>query len=745
MKDMKSSITQMIESCEKEPIHIPGSIQPFGYLIAFKADSLEVTYCSSNIDVLCGRSLSDIVGFSVQDLFPDSAFNEIITSQNRAEKNIHRVWIQEKQYYLTIHTTDTFHILEIEPADTTEDLPLLSIEEINDFIHRIQAEPTMLQLCQVVTGYIRQKLEFDRVMIYRFFEDNSGEVLAESLTDGLEPYLGLRYPEGDIPKQARDLYLRNLVRIIPDVSSIPVSLFGSTKKTDDIDQLDLSDAVLRSVSPIHIQYLKNMGVGASFSVSIIQNKKLWGLISCHHLTPKNLSPYQRQACLLYSRLLSSQLEVHMQAGSLALIKKTDFHLDYLLKQLSRNDLSYRYFIQSIDLMHLTGSTGVIAFLDGILYQTEQTPPLEIVERLGEYLHQNIGNETFISESVIRFFPEIEPFLSQLAGILYCPLDKHRKDYIMWIKPEQVQSIPWAGQPPQTDPLTGHKSMTPRSSFAAWIEQVKGQSEKWHPYQISAARRLAPTLQRNLYQLYMDREKDKQDELVLLNQQLRNTTEELEAFSYTVAHDLRTPLRAINAYTRILLAETESVLSPQSGQILKDITRNATQMGVLIDSLLEFARIGQKEIIRGHINMQQLVHTILSKLKENTLFDMETIRIDSLENTSGDPVLMGQVWFNLLSNAIKYTQYMPHRRIEIGCKKDEKQIIYSVKDNGAGFDMKYYDKLFGVFNRLHDITLFEGTGIGLAIVKKIIERHSGKVWATAVPNLGATFFFSLPNI
>ncbi len=229
------------------------------------------------------------------------------------------------------------------------------------------------------------------------------------------------------------------------------------------------------------------------------------------------------------------------------------------------------------------------------------------------------------------------------------------------------------------------------------------------------------------------------------QQLEFINKELEAFSYSVSHDLRAPIRAISGFSKILSQDFADKLGQEGLKYLQLIINDSKRMGLLIDDLLAFSKLGRKEVSLSEINMTSLVEGIWSEL----LFDEATkikieFKLNSLPNAMGDPSLIKQVWINLISNAIKYSQYKEKTIIEISALKKEDVIVYSIEDNGAGFDMQYYDNLFGVFQRLHSQEEFDGTGIGLAIIQKIIHRHNGTVWAESKVEEGACFHFTLPN-
>ena len=251
-------------------------------------------------------------------------------------------------------------------------------------------------------------------------------------------------------------------------------------------------------------------------------------------------------------------------------------------------------------------------------------------------------------------------------------------------------------------------------------------------------------------------KQAEDDIRKLNDELENkvvertaqlefVNKELESFSYSVSHDLRAPIRAINGYTRILVEDHADKLDTDARKVLQSIMNNSKKMGELIDDLLAFSKLGRKQVTVSDINMAALVQYVQDDLSFDNNENVPHFVTKLLPPAKGDQSLIKQVWINLISNAIKYSKYKPTINIEIGAYEKDDLVVYYVKDEGAGFDMQYYDKLFGVFQRLHSQQEFEGTGIGLAIVQKIVHRHNGTVWAQSKLNEGSIFYFSLPNI
>jgi signal transduction histidine kinase len=235
------------------------------------------------------------------------------------------------------------------------------------------------------------------------------------------------------------------------------------------------------------------------------------------------------------------------------------------------------------------------------------------------------------------------------------------------------------------------------------------------------------------------------ELMLANNELKKAQEELGAFSYSVSHDLRAPIRAINGYTQILLEDHAETINEDGKLVLQALINNSKKMGMLIDDLLAFSKLGRKQVTSTAINMNALLKAVVADIIIEEGAPIPIYEMENLAQANGDQSLIRQVWINLISNAIKYSKYKPEIRIKITSIAREDKIVYCVQDWGAGFDMEYYDKLFGVFQRLHSQEEFDGTGIGLAIVQKIVNRHHGTVWAESKLDAGASFYFSLPDI
>jgi light-regulated signal transduction histidine kinase (bacteriophytochrome) len=343
---------------------------------------------------------------------------------------------------------------------------------------------------QACAEQVRSLTGFDRVMIYRFLEDGSGTVIAETKSEEMESYLGLHYPESDIPKQARELYRTNWMRSIPDVSYTPLPLHPETNPSTRAP-LDLSHSVLRSVSPLHVQYLKNMGVGASMSLSIVHRDQLWGLIACHHRTPHFAPCDARAACEIFAQVYSLQLESRLHAETYEYsLQQRSVHQQMVTRLAREEHLSDGLIRYRPNLLDLIQADGVAVWVDGEFGEVGHTPGAAAVQSLVRQLDQREDEGVFSTACLAEEVPECAGVLGDTAGLLALSVSRARKDYILWFRREIVETVTWAGNPTKAIQKVGtEERLTPRASFAAWRETVRGRSRPWQPNEIEAAQAL----------------------------------------------------------------------------------------------------------------------------------------------------------------------------------------------------------------------------------------------------------------
>ncbi len=741
---MTLQTTQDIDltACEREPIHIPGSIQPHGILLAIRLPDLTLAYSSANIAEIFGLDPADALEQPLAEVLPllsrefeaqladpppvgTTRYLRTITIPTRAG---------ERRYEAAMSRSGACAVLELEELPTEAVSSLDSLyPTLRRFVEQLQGASSVEVLCHLAAQDIRRMTGFDRVLIYRFDELWNGTVIAEDRNEVLPSYLDLRFPASDIPAQARELYRRNRLRIIPDANYTPVPI-----QSRDSAPLDLSDSVLRSVSPVHLEYMRNMGTLASMSISILRDGELWGLISCHNEGPKRVSLQVRNACDFLTQIFSLQLE----ARENTILAENRVRLGTVQTRLLAHMAAEDYFIAGLvnnpkDLMLLAGAQGVAVVTQDHCWCLGQSPDEEQVKDLSAWLSRHHQEDVFSTDRLGEFYPAAKAYADRASGLLSISISKAQSSYVLWFRPEVVQTVKWGGNPQKpVQEEAGSLRLHPRRSFEIWKETVREQSLAWDQSEIEAVKEL-----RNAIVGIVLR---RAEELAALSEELRRSNKELEAFSYSVSHDLRAPFRHIVGYSELLKKQEWSELSEKGKRYIDTIIESAYTAGTLVDNLLRFSQMGRTALKPRQIDMNALIDEIRHQLTMHTPGRRIEWVIGDLPHLTADPVLIRLVFENLLDNAIKYTRPREKARIEIGSTRKEGETVIFVRDNGVGFDMKYVEKLFGVFQRLHRMEEFEGTGIGLANVRRIVERHGGRAWAEGALDRGATFSVALPD-
>jgi light-regulated signal transduction histidine kinase (bacteriophytochrome) len=750
------STTKAIEEldlagCDREPIHIPGSIQPHGFLLVFTGEELQAIQASRNAAVFLGRPLEWILGGTLRDVLGrrvDEMLRATLDSIEEAGRPRYLGSVslgppgRAERFSIGAHRFQGALILEFEPVGhefpaTFENIYPLS----NDFIGRVQAAHSIEELNQLAAIEIRRLTGFDRVLIYRFDPDWCGTVIAEDRNDELPSLLDHRFPASDIPKTARELYRRNRLRLIADAGYEPVTIVPALRP-DTGSPLDLTYSSLRSVSPFHVEYMRNMGTLASMSISIIRDGELWGLISCHHSTPRTVPFLIRAACDLLGQVLSLQLEARdhnaeyehriglklIQSKLLASMAAEEDYRDGLVRERD-------------ELLKLASAGGAAIVADDRCTLIGQTPTEADVRRLVKWLDSNIKEEIYSTHSLSSVFPEAAGYAEKASGLLAISISKLHASYVLWFRPEVMRTLKWAGNPSKAaayDEEDGLLRISPRKSFEIWQETVRHKSDPFRTSEVEAVVEL-----RNAIIGVVLR---KAEEMAELTSELERSNRELEAFSYSVSHDLRAPFRHIVGYSELLRESADTRLGPDERRYIEVIVNSAQQAGTLVDSLLSFSRMGRQQLNRRDVNMNELVAEAIRELSITLSADRKiTWRVSTLPMVWADVMMLRQVVQNLLANAVKFTEPRVEATVEVGSFSDEREDIFFVRDNGVGFDMQYVGKLFGVFQRLHRMEDFEGTGIGLANVRRIVTRHGGRTWAEGALGVGATIYFTLPKI
>ncbi|MBR0994634.1 GAF domain-containing protein [Bradyrhizobium japonicum] len=485
-----------LTSCDTEQIHLLGGIQPIGFLISVSTD-WQVLRASANVSHYLEVDPNEIIGSPV-----DRALNADLLHDIRGRlQTVAGTGIVERLFGQTlkadgplfdvaVHISGRETVLEFEPATGLRHAPL---SVLRSMLARVEHQTNPQSIYREAARQIRALTGFDRVMVYRFSEDGTGEVVAESAASGLPSFLGLRYPASDIPVQARALYRRNYLRIIADVDAEPVLLLPAA--VPGTDQLDLSMSSLRSVSPIHLEYLRNMGVRASMSISILLRGELWGLIACHHREPISVDLEVRSTAELFGQMFSYMLESREREDEAAFERRTRVVHDQIAAAFAAPDGSLRNIPEFLTGMSdYIPSDGVGIYIDGHISLSGVTPTREEFLQLVRFLNRTASGRVFATNCISDAFPPAADYPMRAAGVLSIPISRIPRDYVVFFRREVAKTVTWAGEPTKPEIVGPHGvRLTPRKSFEAWRQLVQNQSENWRAREISAAEALRATL------------------------------------------------------------------------------------------------------------------------------------------------------------------------------------------------------------------------------------------------------------
>lgn len=725
-------------NCHKEPIHIPGKVQDHGFLIAVDR-SYKITFCSENVIDFLGITAESLLNqpAGVLDEYlrrtePPDFITQLIrlahTDQGFEPFNPYPLTLKSLPFNLIISRSDQFYLLEFEPelSDLRADLQRIVGRSLSEMLS--DSNPTSILNKSV--GKIKEIIGYDRVMIYKFHADGHGEVVAEMKNDDLEPFLGLHYPATDIPKQARELYKKNLTRLISNVHTTPSAIL--TTPEGGKAPLDLTNSALRAVSPIHIQYLKNMGVASSFSISLVNEDELWGLVACHNYTPRFINYKERDAAKLIGQVLSSALSFRMLEQDEQNASRFKASTDVLVRQLIRDsNIEDALFQNKVTLLDAVDATGVVLYFDNEIRTLGNVPGEDFLDGLATWLDVNMEPDIYATQKLSEIYPDAFAYKGIASGMLVCRLSRALKEYMIWFRPEVITTINWAGNPDKAVQFTGNDllDISPRKSFEVWSDEVKSTAQPWLNEELQSALRLKEEIRFAISR--------KAAELRVLNEKLKEAYDELDAFSYTISHDLKNPLSSIKSYSQILMRNFN--LEPKAQHMVSRILSGAEKMQSMIQDVLSYSKVGQTGAEYKRVNMDNL----LNELKQELLISYNDtsleININDVQDIYGEETMVMQVFSNLIGNAAKYSKQASKPVVNINAVDLGHVVEYSIQDNGIGIDPAEQDKIFELFTRSSEVNEFEGTGVGLSIVKKIMSKHGGKVWVNSEIDKGSTFF------
>ncbi len=478
-----------ITNCDQEQIHIPGSVQAFGAMIACSKNG-QITRASENVIDIFEISATDLIGKNISSIFDEEELKKIDRSSSELLRPSVLLSLKNgKQVNALWHSaTEEYYFDLISQTATHEDYSA----KISKLGVKLSQTTSETQFSQVIAEFVRELSRFDRVKVYKFDRDWNGEVIAEARKESMPSYKGLHFPHTDIPKQARELYVRNRFRVIADVDGLQSRIV----EEEGLAPLDLSFSFVRSVSPIHLQYLRNMNVRASMSISLFEKGKFWGLIACHNESARTFTLQEFSFYQTLSQLCSNRL------SDLCRLSESEVKLNYLstIQGIAANLIDSKDFNSLIQshpsLDELIYSTGNVFVSDYTILRKNSTPDNPTLKALIEWLECGPNQEVFACDDLpARYGHDIGAYA---WGLLAAKIPNGFKSWVMWLRPEMSKSVNWAGDPfkPSNDSPFGER-LYPRTSFELWKETVKGISVPWQPWEIEAAGFLAKMLSNSM--------------------------------------------------------------------------------------------------------------------------------------------------------------------------------------------------------------------------------------------------------
>jgi chemotaxis family two-component system sensor kinase Cph1 len=733
-------------NCDRELVQYPGAVQPHGAMIIVDELDYVVLQTSANCEPFLGRSPKQLLGKKITEVLGDgaAAFFERLHRMSLDNTPVHVV----REFFagsaggvnIFAHRCDGVLILELELiSHEIEPSNGNLYSDVRATIALLQATKGLQDFFDLAVERIRDFTGYDRVMAYKFAEDGSGHVIAEAKRDDLEPYLGLHYPATDIPAPARRLFSLSWLRHLPDVDYVAVPLVPENHPRTG-KAIDMSYAMLRSVSVMYSDYLKNMGVKSTMVMPLMKDGALWGLISAmHHSAPRHVPYEARMAAEFLAHMLSLLTAAKEDAeGADRRLRMTSV-IDQLVEALCRepdHHASLGDRDRKLNLLSLIDAQGAAVVSRGEVSLMGETPTEQQVRDLAAWLLR-ANQPVFATDRLPEVYPAAESYKSVASGVVGARLSSQDPEYVLWFRPEHIEIVKWAGDPKKPVKVSetdGEIRLMPRTSFALWKESVTGRCDPWHKYDKEAVVELR--------QAIMEVILNRAAQIERANRALAEANIELDSFAYVASHDLKEPLRGIHHMASFLKRGLTDSLDPQERQQLETILALTRRMDELIESLLQYSRTGRTDLAIVQTNLDAVVDEALIACKMLiSETHTEIRRSRSLGFAYCDPVRAGEVFSNLITNAIKYND-KPERWVEIGVDQDGPKRYY-VRDNGIGIEAELRERIFEIFRRIHGPEEFGGgVGAGLTIARRIVERHGGNMWVDSELGEGSIFYFTL---
>lgn len=481
------------EFCGKIPIHLTNLIQPYGVLVVVETNRFEIIQVSENAPEVFGIPVRDLIRRTLSTLVEENAYADLKLKLNESGGKIPGIWLLNgRQHLVLIHNKGEQLLIEIEldPVSLSKRDTFIEVyQELKYAMLAIESASALSDACRMAASELKRLSGFDKVMIYSFDPEWNGTVVAESKEADMEAYMGFTFPASDIPKQARDLYLKNPYRLIPDKNYAPVRLFPVINPLTN-SFLDLSDCNLRSVAPVHIEYLTNMGVVASMSTRILHQGKLWGLIACHHKTPKFLSYEMCSIFEMLSTIVSAKISSIQNEQALMRDNTLGSGYALMLENVYKTGRLDDAMLSENGVAHIFNATGAAISRNGRFKVSGVTPGPDQLEELLLWLHTKQLRSVFHTDRLSNVNDYAAEYKEIASGMLVIPINYLQDSYVLIFRPEKARTITWGGNPEQRITFEkDEKNYHPRNSFKQWQQHVSGVAQPWEEEELTRAEAL----------------------------------------------------------------------------------------------------------------------------------------------------------------------------------------------------------------------------------------------------------------
>ena len=733
-----------------------GLIQPHGVFMLVNSESMRILAASENTQTIFNYSSESILQKSLAELLTTEDVAKIQRWSQQFPNTRGTILLEGHPLSLSIYSSETRWQCEFETLHPSGSYPE-QLEKVRTTLGQFSAKHTVQSVLDITVDLCCQLTGVERCIAYQFDEQGNGEVIAEVKPQGAIAYKGLHFPASDIPSPVRQMYQNLPLRYIPDLNATPIPL-NANQSVVSPDAIDLSHALLRSIDDCCVNYHQSMGVEALVVFPLCIDEKIWGLIALHDSTPTHLSLPERDLLELVGQTTSLALANTLKAEALAYESQLKQLQSELIHALSQSETFEEVLLRpDLQLCDLVKADGVALCLSNGITLMGETPEGEDVLDLLKWAQTQTSNFTYVTHQLPFLFESAKNYADKASGVLLLVLSELQDIAIIWFRTEQQHKITWAGSPNLVDTgmeangshISIEEERSPNQSFKQWQELIRHSSSPWLPSEVETARGLRAAISGIALR--------RADELTRMNQALQQSNEELASFAYAASHDLKEPLRGIYNYTTFLMEDYAELLDEAGIDRMQSLLRLTKRMDRLIDALLKFAQMRQADITIREIDIQKLVESVAEILRiSRDDMRFKVLYPRPLPVVVGDPVLLHELFSNLLSNALKYNDSDPkvieigyltpdeqHQQSNLPFLKRKNKTLYFVKDNGIGIKSRHQKTIFRLFKRLHARNRYGGgTGAGLTIVKKIIERHGGEIAVSSEPDKGTTFWFSL---